>query len=60
MLVGKTYWEGLMDWIKATMLGLEKNVSSKDLNLFKIVDKPKEAVAIIDKFYNRYTLKPNF
>jgi len=60
VLVGKTYWEGLMDWIKATMLGLEKNVSSKDLNLFKIVDKPKEAVAIIDKFYNRYTLKPNF
>ena len=50
----------MIDWIKATMLRLEKNVSPEDLNLFKIVDKPKEAVAIIDKFYNKYTLKPNF
>ena len=60
VLVGKTYWEGLMDWIKETMLEKEKNVSPKDLKLFNIVDTPKQAVAIIDKFYNKYTLKPNF
>jgi predicted Rossmann-fold nucleotide-binding protein len=50
----------LIDWIKVTMLEKEQNISKKDLNLFKIVDKPKEAVEIIDKFYNKYTLKPNF
>ena len=60
VLVGKTYWEGLMDWITETMLEKEKNVSLKDLKLFNIVDTPKQAVAIIDKFYNKYTLKPNF
>lgn len=60
VLVGKKYWEGLIDWIKATMLEKEKNLSTKDLNLFKIVDKPRQAVEIIDKFYNKYTLKPNF
>lgn len=60
VLVGKKYWQGLLDWIKATMLEKEQNISKKDLKLFKIVDKPKEAVEIIEKFYNKYTLKPNF
>ena len=60
VLVGKKYWEGLINWIKVTMLEKEQNISKKDLNLFQIVDKPKEAVEIIDKFYNKYTLKPNF
>ena len=60
ILVGKTYWEGLLDWIKATMLAKEKNISPDDLQLINIVNSPKQAVAIIDKFYNKYTLKPNF
>ena len=60
VLLGKKYWEGLIDWIKLTMLEKEQNISKKDLNLFKIVDKPKDAVEIIDRFYNKYTLKPNF
>jgi uncharacterized protein (TIGR00730 family) len=60
VLVGKTYWEGLFDWIKAIMLAKEKNISSDDLRLINIVNSPKQAVAIIDEFYNQYTLKPNF
>ncbi len=60
VLVGKTYWEGLISWIKEVMLGEEKNISPEDLDLFSIVDSPKQAVAIIDNFYNKYTLKPNF
>jgi len=60
VLVGKTYWEGLISWIKEVVLGEEKNISPEDLDLFSIVDSPKQAVAIIDNFYNKYTLKPNF
>ena len=60
VLVGKTYWEGLIGWIKETMLSKEKNISPKDLHLINIVNSPKQAVAIIDEFYNKYTLKPNF
>jgi uncharacterized protein (TIGR00730 family) len=60
VLVGKTYWEGLIGWIKETMLSKEKNISPKDLHLINTVNSPKEAVAIIDEFYNKYTLKPNF
>ena len=58
--VGKKYWEGLMNWVKETMLLQEHNVHEKDLDLFKIVDTADEAVAIINEFYAKYLLKPNF
>jgi uncharacterized protein (TIGR00730 family) len=60
VLVGKTYWDGLIDWIKVVLLDKEENISKKDLKLINIVDKPSEAVEIIERFYNKYTLKPNF
>ena len=60
VLVGKSYWEGLLDWIKTTMLEKEKNISIEDLDLINVVDTPKQAVAIINNFYKKYTLKPNF
>ena len=60
VLVGKSYWEGLLDWIKATMLEKGKNISIEDLDLINVTDTPKQAVAIINNFYKKYTLKPNF
>jgi uncharacterized protein (TIGR00730 family) len=59
VLVGRSFWAGLLDWIKNTLLA-EKNISPEDLNLFSIVDTPSEAVAVIDDFYSRYFLTPNF
>ena len=60
VLVGQSYWEGLIDWIKDTMLSKEKNISSSDLELFSIVETPEEALEIINEFYKKYGLKPNF
>jgi len=60
ILVGRNYWEGLLTWIKQIMLHEEHNISEKDLELFKIVDTSDEAVAIINEFYSKYLLKPNF
>lgn len=60
VLVGKKYWEGLLSWVKQTMLLEESNISEKDLELFKIVDTADEAVSIINEFYSKYLLKPNF
>jgi len=60
VLVGKSYWEGLIDWIKDMMLEKEQNLSKEDLDLFSIVETPVEAVKIIDNFYKKYGLKPNF
>jgi uncharacterized protein (TIGR00730 family) len=60
VLVGTEYWSGLVDWIKNVMLTKEKNISPEDLDLFSIVDSPEEAVDIIDEFYSKYVLQPNF
>ena len=60
VLVGKSYWDGLLVWIKVTMLEKENNISIEDLDLINVVDTPEEAVDIINNFYNKYTLKPNF
>ena len=60
VLVGTSYWKGLVDWIREVLLEREKNVSDDDLLLFKIVDTADDAVWVIDEFYKKYTLKPNF
>ena len=60
VLVGKTYLEGLLCWIKEIMLAKEQNISIEDLDLINVVDTPVEAVEIINDFYKKYTLKPNF
>ena len=60
VLVGSSYWTGLVDWIKTVMLGQERNISPEDLDLFIIVDTADEAVNAIDNFYKKYSLSPNF
>lgn len=59
ILVGKDFWSGLMDWIKTTLIE-EKNINPDDLNFFKLVDTSDEAVKIINEFYTKYLLRPNF
>lgn len=60
ILVGKAYWTGLIDWIKSTVLEAENNINAPDLKLFSIVETPDEAVHVIEEFYSKYLLKPNF
>ncbi len=59
VLYGKSYWQGLLDWFRDTLL--EHNmISEGDLDLFHMVDTPDEAVAVIKEFYDKYAPKPNF
>lgn len=60
VLVGISYWSGLLSWIKETMLDQEQNISPEDLDLIPMVDTAEEAVDCIDQFYSKYLLKPNF
>ncbi|NQY30772.1 MAG: TIGR00730 family Rossman fold protein [Flavobacteriaceae bacterium] len=60
ILVGTEYWTGLMDWIKATMVKTHKTVSPEDLDLINIVDTEDEVITILDDFYRKYALSPNF
>lgn len=48
ILIGSDYWKGLIDWIKGTLLK-EKAISEEDLDIFQVVDDPKEAVSIIKR-----------
>lgn len=60
VLVGKSFWSGLFEWVKTTVLEKEGNISPKDMELFSIVDDVDDAVKCIDDFYQNYLLKPNF
>ena len=60
VLVGSAYWNGLFKWITDVMLTEESNISAEDLNLVQIVDTAAEAVKIIDDFYHKFLLSPNF
>lgn len=59
VLVGKEYWSGLFDWVRNVMLK-EKNISEEDLELVSIVDNAEDAVGVIDEFYSKFLLSPNF
>jgi hypothetical protein len=59
VLVDKDYWGGLIKWIEEKLLD-EKMISADDMNIFELVDTAEEAVGIIDEFYRKYALKPNF
>jgi len=48
ILIDSSYWKGLIDWIKRTLIK-EKSISKSDLELFSLVDTPEEAVSIIKK-----------
>ena len=60
ILVGTEYWTGLIDWVKATMVNEYKTVSPEDLDLIDIVDTEDEVLTILDNFYKKYSLSPNF
>ena len=60
VLVGSAYWAGLFQWIKDVMLGKEGNINEEDLRLVNIVDTADAAVKVIDDFYSKYLLQPNF
>jgi uncharacterized protein (TIGR00730 family) len=48
IMMDSGYWKGLVDWIKGTLMK-EKAVSEADLEIFRIVDDPEEAVSIIKR-----------
>lgn len=60
IMVSKKYWEPLVDWIRDTVIRKEKNADKTDLNLFHVVDTSDEVVQIINTFYSKYLLRPNF
>ena len=50
ILMCRDYWEGLVTWIKAKMLGEHSFIEPDDLNVFTMVDDVQTAVKIIVDF----------
>ena len=46
VLVGSAYWNGLLGWLKETMLA-EGNIGPEELELFHVADDPAEILKII-------------
>jgi hypothetical protein len=60
ILVGIDFWGGLIDWVKGILLEENKNISPKDLDLIHLVDTAEEVITILDNFYDKDNLSPNF
>ncbi len=52
VLVGSSYWSGLLSWLKDTMLGAA-NVSAPDLDLLHVADDPADVVRIITEAHKQ-------
>ena len=50
VLLGKDYWKGMIEWLRNTVLK-HACISPEDLDIFTIVDTPKEVVKAIKRFY---------
>ena len=49
IMMGSEYWQGLLDWIKNTMLQNDK-IEPADLEIIQVIDDPDEIVKHIKKF----------
>lgn len=50
ILFGKEYWQGLIDWMKSTLVRHE-TIDREDFALFQIVDNPKEVCELLKEHY---------
>ena len=58
ILVGKTFWQGLIDWFHNTLIA-EGMIQAKDMKLFTIVDEPQEVVDAIFRHYESRDIEPS-
>ena len=59
ILVGKKFWEGLMDWINTFLLE-EHKIDPDDLDLIRVVETKEEVLEHLERFYHKESFKPNF
>ena len=50
--IGHDFWDGLVDWLRGTMLEKYGNISAKDMDLFKVTDDVDEAVNFIAEHFD--------
>ena len=58
-LMGASYWAGLIDWIKESLV-TNNTISAQDLNLLQITDDPELVANGIERHYQRDRADRNF
>ncbi|HHO68349.1 MAG TPA: TIGR00730 family Rossman fold protein [Gammaproteobacteria bacterium] len=58
ILVHRPFWEGLIDWFRTTLVD-ENTISPEDLDLFKVLDEPREVVDAIFAHYEKRGFEPS-
>jgi uncharacterized protein (TIGR00730 family) len=54
VLVGSSYWQGLIDWFRQAVLA-EGKISEIDMRIFHVVDSPQEVLEIVNQSQNSLT-----
>jgi len=49
ILMGSEYWQGLIDWMKNTMVK-DGKILAADMDLIQVVDEPEEVIKLIKKY----------
>jgi len=49
ILMGSEYWQGLVNWLRGTMLP-DGKISAHDLDLIQVIDEPEEVFRYIEKY----------
>ena len=62
VLMGKSFWKGMLAWVEEELLNVHSNINKEDLDLFLLTDDIDEAVTYINSFYEDggHEFKPNF
>ncbi len=60
ILFDTKFWGGLIDWLKEKLLNEYQYISPNDLELIHLTDDVDEVVKIIEDFYKKRHLSPNF
>ncbi len=58
ILVGATFWRGLLDWVEATLVP-EGMIGLQDMGLMQVLEEPEEIVEAIFNFYETRGFEPS-
>ncbi|MEZ5541127.1 MAG: TIGR00730 family Rossman fold protein [Pseudomonadota bacterium] len=58
ILVDSGYWQGLIDWFRATLVR-SGTIAADDLKLFQVIDEPEDVVNAIFDYYEHKGFEPS-
>ncbi|SCZ64562.1 LOG family protein [Thiohalomonas denitrificans] len=58
ILVHSPFWNGLVDWLQEILVA-EKTIAAEDMDLFQVIDEPREVVEAIFSHYETRGFEPS-